>query len=80
MPSYSREECALAAAEVHMPEADELREIAGQLDDLESERQRIFARRAQLTRVLFEKQVSRKALAGLTGLTPDGVDAIRRRG
>lgn len=80
MPGYSREECAAAAAEVDLPKADELRQVMADLESVEKQRRRLLDLRAELTRDLFKEKVSRRALAGLTGLTPDGVDAIRRRG
>lgn len=62
-----------------LPKADELREVVANLESIEKQRQRLLDVRSQLTRELFGDKVSRQALAGLTGLTPDGVDAIRRR-
>lgn len=79
MPSYSREECTAAAAKVNSDKADELRQVVATLESVEQQRQQLFDVRSQLTRELFRDKVSRQALAGLTGLTPDGVDAIRRR-
>lgn len=79
MPRYTREECAAAAAEIGLPEADELRQIRVELEAVEDRRQGLLDRRAETTRILFGKDVSRRALAGLTGLSADGVDAIRRR-
>lgn len=79
MPSYSREECAAAAAKVNLPMADDLRQVVAALEAVETQRQELLDQRSQLTRELFERKVSRQALAGLTGLTPDGVDAARRR-
>lgn len=79
MPSYSREECAAAAAKVNLSVADDLRQVVADLEAVERQRQELLDQRSQLTRELFERKVSRQALAGLTGLTPDGVDAARRR-
>lgn len=79
MVRYTPEECAAAARQVSLPEAAELRDVVAELAKVEDRRGDLLDRRAELARQLFAKDVSRPALAGLMGLTPRGVDAVRNR-
>lgn len=79
MVQYTPEECAAAARQISTPEADELRRVAAELARIEKQRIDLLDQRADLARALFAQDVSRQALAGLMGLTPRGVDAVRNR-